>query len=98
MIFIVLVTRYFIEESTEQGGLRWKSQHLIYILKYLTIGTTIVVVAVPEGIPMAVAISLAFSVNKMIQDKNFVKKLKSCELMGSVSVICSDKTGTLTRN
>lgn len=47
---------------------------------------------------MAVTISLGFSVSKMIADRNFVKKLQSCELMGSVTVICSDKTGTLTRN
>lgn len=47
---------------------------------------------------MAVAISLAFSVSKMVADKTFVKKLKSCEQMGSVTVICSDKTGTLTQN
>ncbi len=61
-------------------------------------GITIVVVAVPEGLPLAVMISLAYSVWKMLVDKNFVKKLASCEIMGGANNICSDKTGTLTLN
>lgn len=67
-------------------------------LGYLIIGVTIVVVAVPEGLPLAVMISLAFSVKKMLIDKNFVKRLASCEIMGGANNICSDKTGTLTMN
>jgi magnesium-transporting ATPase (P-type) len=58
----------------------------------------IVVVAVPEGLPLAVMISLAYSVQKMLIDNNFVKKLSSCETMGGANNICSDKTGTLTKN
>jgi P-type Ca2+ transporter type 2B len=58
----------------------------------------IVVVAVPEGLPLAVMISLAYSVKKMLIDKNFVKRLASCEIMGGANNICSDKTGTLTMN
>lgn len=54
--------------------------------------------AVPEGLPLAVMISLAYSVRKMMDDKNFVKKLASCEIMGGANNICSDKTGTLTKN
>ena len=54
--------------------------------------------AVPEGLPLAVMISLAFSVKKMLIDQNFVKKLASCEIMGGANNICSDKTGTLTKN
>ena len=64
----------------------------------LIIGVTIVVVAVPEGLPLAVMISLAYSVRKMLKDKNFVKRLASCEIMGGANNICSDKTGTLTMN
>jgi Ca2+ transporting ATPase len=64
----------------------------------LIIGVAIVVVAVPEGLPLAVMISLAFSVRKMLIDKNFVKRLASCEIMGGANNICSDKTGTLTMN
>jgi Ca2+ transporting ATPase len=61
-------------------------------------GVAIVVVAVPEGLPLAVMLSLAYSVKKMLEDKNFVKKLLSCEIMGGANNICSDKTGTLTKN
>lgn len=67
-------------------------------LKYLIIGVAIVVVAVPEGLPLAVMISLAYSVKKMLIDQNFVKRLASCEIMGGANNICSDKTGTLTMN
>ena len=61
-------------------------------------GVAIVVVAVPEGLPLAVMLSLAYSVQKMLEDQNFVKKLMSCEIMGGANNICSDKTGTLTKN
>ena len=56
------------------------------------------VVAVPEGLPLAVMISLAYSVKRMLIDQNFVKRLASCEIMGGANNICSDKTGTLTMN
>jgi len=59
---------------------------------------TIIVVAVPEGLPLAVTISLAFSVNKMKDENNLVKHLQCCEIMGNATNICSDKTGTLTQN
>jgi Ca2+ transporting ATPase len=65
-------------------------------LSYLIIGVTIIVVAIPEGLPLAVMISLSYSVKKMLIDKNFVKRLASCEIMGGANNICSDKTGTLT--
>jgi Ca2+ transporting ATPase len=67
-------------------------------LEYLIVGVTIIVVAVPEGLPLAVMISLSYSVKKMLIDKNFVKRLASCEIMGGANNICSDKTGTLTKN
>jgi Ca2+ transporting ATPase len=67
-------------------------------LSYLIIGVAIVVVAVPEGLPLAVMISLSYSVSKMLLDNNYVKKLSSCEIMGGANNICSDKTGTLTKN
>ena len=66
--------------------------------RYIIMGVTIVVVAVPEGLPLAVMISLAYSVRKMYKDQNFVKRLSSCEIMGGANNICSDKTGTLTLN
>lgn len=67
-------------------------------LGFVMIGVAIVVVAVPEGLPLAVMISLAYSVKKMLVDQNFVKRLSSCEIMGGANNICSDKTGTLTKN
>lgn len=67
-------------------------------LHFILIGVAIVVVAVPEGLPLAVMISLAYSVQKMLEDQNFVKRLSSCEIMGGANNICSDKTGTLTKN
>jgi calcium-translocating P-type ATPase len=69
-----------------------------FILEFLIIAITIVVVAVPEGLPLAVTISLAYSMKKMLLDNNFVRHLKACETMGNATTICSDKTGTLTTN
>lgn len=65
---------------------------------YLVIGVAVIVVAVPEGLPLAVMISLAYSQGKMLKDQNYVKKLAACEIMGGATNICSDKTGTLTLN
>lgn len=65
---------------------------------FIMTGIAIIVVAVPEGLPLAVMISLAYSVKKMLVDQNFVKRLTSCEIMGGANNICSDKTGTLTKN
>ncbi|KAJ5080234.1 cation transporting atpase [Anaeramoeba ignava] len=68
------------------------------LVDYIIIGVTIVVVAVPEGLPLAVTISLAYSMKKMMKDMNLVRHLSSCETMGNATNICSDKTGTLTQN
>jgi len=68
------------------------------IIKAFLVSITVVVVAIPEGLPLAVTLSLAFSVKKMLNEKNLVKKLHACETMGGANVICSDKTGTLTTN
>jgi len=62
------------------------------------VGVAIIVVAVPEGLPLAVMISLAYSISRMLKDNNDVKRLSSCEIMGGADNICSDKTGTLTMN
>lgn len=67
-------------------------------MQYLILAVAIVVVAVPEGLPLDVTISLAFSVKKMLEENNLVRRLASCETMGSAHVICTDKTGTLTQN
>jgi len=68
------------------------------LLRYFIIGITVVVVAIPEGLPLAVTLSLAYSTKKMLNDNNLVRKMAACETMGGASMICSDKTGTLTQN
>lgn len=67
-------------------------------VKFIIIGVTVLVVAVPEGLPLAVTLSLAYSVKKMMADNNLVRHLDACETMGNATTICSDKTGTLTTN
>lgn len=65
---------------------------------YLIIAVTVVVVAVPEGLPLAVTLTLAYSMKAMHEDKILVRELASCETMGAARFICSDKTGTITQN
>ena len=69
-----------------------------YLLQTLMIAVTLVVVAVPEGLPMAVTLSLAYSMRRMLKTNNLVRKMHACETMGATTVICTDKTGTLTKN
>ncbi len=68
------------------------------ILKYFMVAVTLIVVAVPEGLPMSVTLSLALSMRRMLQTNNLVRKMHACETMGATTVICTDKTGTLTQN
>lgn len=79
-------------------GILWKKGPAKDVVHYIVQAITILAVAVPEGLPLAVTLSLAFSSSKMSQDNNLVKTLKACETMGSATTICSDKTGTLTAN
>ncbi len=74
------------------------SELLAYTLQTFMIAVTLVVVAVPEGLPMAVTLSLAFSMRRMFKTNNLVRKMHACETMGATTVICTDKTGTLTKN
>jgi magnesium-transporting ATPase (P-type) len=76
----------------------WKSTYFNDLVKHFIIGVTVLVVAVPEGLPLAVTLSLAYSVKKMMKDNNLVRHLDACETMGNATAICSDKTGTLTTN
>lgn len=69
-----------------------------YLLNTLMIAVTLIVVAVPEGLPMSVTLSLAMSMKRMLETNNLVRKMHACETMGAATVICSDKTGTLTKN
>uniref|UniRef100_A0A0E0JW95 Calcium-transporting ATPase n=1 Tax=Oryza punctata TaxID=4537 RepID=A0A0E0JW95_ORYPU len=105
MVLIVLIARYFTGHTTNPDGSvqfvkgQTSVKSTIFgTIKILTIAVTIVVVAVPEGLPLAVTLTLAYSMQKMMADKALVRRLSACETMGSATTICSDKTGTLTLN
>jgi magnesium-transporting ATPase (P-type) len=91
---IILIILYFAVPSRQDPN----ESRAVTILSFFLLSITIVVVAVPEGLHMAVILSLAFSMKRMIKDKALVRKLTACETMGSATCICSDKTGTLTQN
>ena len=91
-IIIGRIVMYFINSDFE-----WIT-FIAYFLQTLMIAVTLVVVAVPEGLPMAVTLSLAYSMRRMLKTNNLVRKMHACETMGATTVICTDKTGTLTQN
>lgn len=96
VIIVVLLIRFAVEKGMSR---QWNTgTDLLNILDFLIIGITVIVVAIPEGLPLSVTISLAFSVKKMLNDQNLVRKMEACETMGGANNICSDKTGTLTMN
>uniref|UniRef100_UPI0037E85421 plasma membrane calcium-transporting ATPase 1-like isoform X1 n=1 Tax=Semicossyphus pulcher TaxID=241346 RepID=UPI0037E85421 len=98
---LILITRFLIDTFWVQG-VPWTKEcmpvYVQFLVKFFIIGVTVLVVAVPEGLPLAVTISLAYSVKKMMKDNNLVRHLDACETMGNATAICSDKTGTLTMN
>ena len=94
-IIIGRILMYFISSSYVQ--FEWLP-FIAYLLQTLMIAVTLVVVSVPEGLPMAVTLSLAYSMRRMLKTNNLVRKMHACETMGATTVICTDKTGTLTQN
>ncbi|ESW10749.1 hypothetical protein PHAVU_009G234600 [Phaseolus vulgaris] len=105
VVLVVLLARYFSGHTENaDGSPQFKAgktkvgDAVDGAIKIVTVAVTIVVVAVPEGLPLAVTLTLAYSMRKMMADKALVRRLSACETMGSATTICSDKTGTLTMN
>ena len=96
LTFVTMTLNMMITIAYSNTWSFWEIKTLQNIVNYLIIGITIVVVAVPEGLPLAVTISLAYSVSKMKDENNLVRKLEASETMGGAHEILSDKTGTLT--
>ncbi|XP_072522100.1 plasma membrane calcium-transporting ATPase 2 isoform X2 [Salminus brasiliensis] len=101
-ITVIILVLYFAIDNFVLQKRQWLPEctpvYIQYFVKFFIIGVTVLVVAVPEGLPLAVTISLAYSVKKMMKDNNLVRHLDACETMGNATAICSDKTGTLTTN
>ncbi|XP_064823510.1 plasma membrane calcium-transporting ATPase 2 isoform X2 [Oncorhynchus masou masou] len=101
-ITVIILVLYFAVDNFVLQKRPWLTEctpiYVQYFVKFFIIGVTVLVVAVPEGLPLAVTISLAYSVKKMMKDHNLVRHLDACETMGNATAICSDKTGTLTTN
>lgn len=93
----IVVGRLIVYSIGIDGDIDWV-QGGAFLLQTIMIAVTLVVVAVPEGLPMAVTLSLAYSMRRMLKTNNLVRKMHACETMGATTVICTDKTGTLTQN
>ncbi|KAI1366925.1 hypothetical protein F5Y08DRAFT_337175 [Xylaria arbuscula] len=95
VLFLVLFIEFLVRLRSSDATPSEKGQQFINIF---IVVVTIIVVAVPEGLPLAVTLALAFATTRMLKDNNLVRHLKACEVMGNATTICSDKTGTLTQN
>ena len=95
LIVVLRLLMYFLHN--EEANSDWM-EFARYLLNTLMIAVTLIVVAVPEGLPMSVTLSLALSMRRMLETNNLVRKMHACETMGAATVICTDKTGTLTKN
>ncbi|XP_042043020.1 putative calcium-transporting ATPase 13, plasma membrane-type [Salvia splendens] len=105
LVLVVLMVRYFTGNTEDENGVRefngkrTKADDVINsVVGIVAAAVTIVVVAIPEGLPLAVTLTLAYSMKRMMADQSMVRKLSACETMGSATTICTDKTGTLTMN
>ncbi|KAF8340446.1 calcium-translocating P-type ATPase [Cantharellus anzutake] len=96
VLFTALMIKFFVELHTQRN--RTSSEKAINFINNLIISVTVVVIAVPEGLPLAVTLALAFATKRMTRQNLLVRVLSSCETMANASVVCTDKTGTLTQN
>lgn len=100
LTFIIFTSKdlyAYLSANTIEGWEQWLEIARI-VLKYFMMAVTLIVVAVPEGLPMSVTLSLALNMRRMLKTNNLVRKMHACETMGAITVICTDKTGTLTQN
>ena len=95
LLFIATFIKFLVRLPKIEGGPNIKGQEFLAVF---IVAVTIVVVSVPEGLPLAVTLALAFATTRMLKDNNLVRHLRACETMGNATTICSDKTGTLTQN
>ena len=98
LIIIGRIVWYFVANGTDFASSDYRVELVSYVLNTVMIAVTLVVVAVPEGLPMSVTLSLAFSMRKLMKTGTLPRTMHACETMGAASVICTDKTGTLTKN
>ena len=99
LILIARVIYYFYVADYDESLLSHDTvNNIAYVLESVMIAVTLVVASVPEGLPMSITMSLALSMRRMLQENNLVRRLHACETMGAATVICTDKTGTLTQN
>ncbi|XP_041989454.1 putative calcium-transporting ATPase 11, plasma membrane-type [Salvia splendens] len=98
LTFAVLTIRYLTVKAFDGEIGSWSMRDVVSLLNFFAVAVTILVVAVPEGLPLAVTLSLAFAMKKLMNDRALIRHLSACETMGSASCICTDKTGTLTTN
>ncbi|CAD6195436.1 unnamed protein product [Caenorhabditis auriculariae] len=94
---LILIIRHCITHYAINGE-SFQASDVAYFVNFIIIGVTVLVIAVPEGLPLAITLALTYSVKKMMKDNNLVRHLDACETMGNATSICSDKTGTLTTN
>ncbi|CAN1137157.1 Calcium-transporting ATPase 12, plasma membrane-type [Linum perenne] len=101
VVLVVMLVRYFTGHTTKDRFVAGKTKTgdvMDAVVRIVAAAVTIVVVAIPEGLPLAVTLTLAYSMKRMMADQSMVRKLSACETMGSATVVCTDKTGTLTLN
>jgi Ca2+ transporting ATPase len=94
---IILIVRFCVTAYLVKGR-PFDAKDISHFVNFIIIGVTVLVIAVPEGLPLAITLALTYSVKKMMKDNNLVRHLDACETMGNATSICSDKTGTLTTN